>query len=201
MERNQLATAVAENTHFRGLFGVVCGLVMIVSSLGNAGWGPFDHDAVFIVAVAVLGLVALALNRYYNDRFGWSRPTERHHRRMAAAILLGAPAVFLGSMLLSSRASWSLDLPLNTIAISIALFMLMITAATVGIRRHHAVIFGCLLVAGLLPVWDRQGMSGNTGLWMSGVALILAGLLDHRLLVRTFGPAGTVDPEDDRAHA
>lgn len=195
MERKDVTTAVAENSYFRGLFGVLGGMLMILAALGNAAWGPLEHDSAFIAGVVVLGVAALGLTRYYNDRYGRSRPTIRHHRRMAVAMFVGAPAVFLGSLLLSSRASWSLNLPLNTIAISMALIMLMVGAATVGLRLHHLVVFGTLLVAGLLPVWEREGMSGNTGLWMAGIAIIISGLLDHWLLVRRFGPVR----EDDRA--
>lgn len=197
MRPEDMTIAAAENTYFRGLFGVLGGLLLILSSLGNAGWGPFDHDVAFFVGLAALGAAALGLNRYYNEHYGRSRPTIRHHRRMAVAMLVGAPAVFLGSLLLSSRASWSLNLPLNTIAISMALIILMVSAATVGVRMHYVVVFGTLLVAGLLPIWEREGMSGNTGLWMAGVALIVCGLLDHRLLVRKFGPAH----EEDRTGA
>jgi len=197
MKPQDMTIAAAENTYFRGLFGVLGGLLLILSSLGNAGWGPFDHDVAFFAGLAVLGAAALVLNRYYNERYGRSRPTIRHHRRMAVAMFVGAPAVFFGSLLLSSRASWSLNLPLNTIAISMALIILMVSVATVGVRMHYVVVFGTLLVAGLLPIWEREGMSGNTGLWMAGVALIIGGLLDHRLLVRKFGPAR----EEDRAGA
>ncbi|MEV7396009.1 hypothetical protein [Aeromicrobium sp. NPDC092404] len=190
MQHSDVTTAVAENSHFRGLFGVVGGCLLILSALGNSAWGPFEHPAAFVAGVVVLGLAAWGLNSHYNSRYGWSRPTGRHHRRMAVAMFVGAPAIFFGSLLLSSRASWSLDLPLNTIAISMALIMLMVGAATVGVRTHHVVVYGTLLVAGLLPVWEREGMSGNTGLWMAGIALIISGLLDHRLLVRRFGSGG-----------
>ena len=197
MNPHDMKTAAAENSYFRGLFGVLAGLLMVMAALGNAGWGPFEHDIAFFAGLGVLGASALGLNQYYNDRYGRSRPTIRHHRRMAVAMFIGAPAVFAGSLLLSSRASWSLNLPLNTIAISMALIMLMVGAATVGLRMHHVVIFGALLAAGLLPVWDREGMSGNTGLWMAGIALIVSGLLDHRLLTRRFGPVR----EEDHAGA
>jgi hypothetical protein len=193
MERTDMTTAAAENSYFRGFFGVLGGLLLILSALGNAGWGPFDHDMAFFAGLAVLGASAVWVNQYYNDRYGRSRPTIRHHRRMAVAMFAGAPAVFLGSLLLSSRASWSLNLPLNTIAISMALITLMVVAATVTLRPHHLVIFGVLLVAGLLPVWEREGMSGNTGLWMAGIAFVINGLLDHRLLVHRFGPARDED--------
>ena len=54
------------------------------------------------------------------------------------------------------------------------------------LRTYHAIIFGSLVVVGLLPVWDGADPS-NTGLVLIGAAIIATGILDHRLLVRTFG--------------
>jgi len=199
MERKDVESAVAENSQLRGLLGVPLGLVAIVASLGNVQWGPFRHDWAFGLAVLALGVLALGINRYYNARFGHSTPSFQFERKMLVVVVIGAPLVFLGSLLLSSRASWSLDLPVNTTAITMALMLLLVYAATVGIRVHHVVIFGTLLVVGAIPVWERGGMSGNSGLWLAGVAIIISGLLDHRLLVQRFGPARAIESEDDRA--
>jgi hypothetical protein len=122
-----------------------------------------------------------------------------HHAAFIAGVIVGVPLVIVGSMWLSSRASWSLDLPVNTIAITLGLVFLLSVAATVGLRTHHVVVYGGLVVLGAIPVWERGGESGNTGLWISGIAIIVGGLLDHRLLVRRFGPANLED--HDRAAA
>ena len=59
-----------------------------------------------------------------------------------------------------------------------------------GLRTHHLVIFGALLLAGALPVWEGED-SANAGLLLGGVALALTGAFDHRAFLRTFGrPAG-----------
>jgi hypothetical protein len=100
-----------------------------------------------------------------------------------------------GSLLLSSRASWSLDLPVNPTAIGFALVMLVTYGMSVGLKAHHKVVFGALLVAGLIPVWKHAGASGNAGLALAAVAVAAAGILDHRLLVRTFGPPHAPDAE------
>jgi hypothetical protein len=68
--------------------------------------------------------------------------------------------------------------------------MLVYYAAVVGLRPHHRVIWGTLLVAGALPVWTGDDPS-NVGLVLCGVAVILNGLCDHRLLVRSFAVAAT----------
>ncbi len=49
IERNEIETAVAENAQFRGLYGVVGGLLAILAALRNAAWGPFEHQRAFFV--------------------------------------------------------------------------------------------------------------------------------------------------------
>jgi hypothetical protein len=57
------------------------------------------------------------------------------------------------------------------------------------------VIWGALLVAGALPVWTGADPS-NTGLLLSGVALLVSGVFDHRLFLRRFGSPRALDPRD-----
>ena len=44
-------------------------------------------------------------------------------------------------------------------------------------------------------------MSGNAGLALAAVAVAAAGILDHRLLVRTFGPSRGLDAQHNDAPA
>jgi hypothetical protein len=100
-----------------------------------------------------------------------------------------------GSLLLRSRVGWSLDLPVNATAVTLALIMLMTYAIGVGLKAHHVAIWGVLLLAGALPVWTG-GDPSNIGLVMVGVALMVCGVFDHRLLVQTLGPATTMQLQD-----
>jgi hypothetical protein len=97
-----------------------------------------------------------------------------------------------GSLLLRSRADWSLDLPVNPIAVTFAIIMLISYAIGVGLRRHHVVIWGALLVAGAVPLWTGSDPS-NIGLLLAGVALMVDGVFDHRLFVQTFGSPHGLD--------
>ena len=198
MDRKDVDTAVAENTHLRGLFNVVGGMLLILMALLNADWGP-SSPWFFGSAVLVLGLAALAVWRYYNANFGHVTPSSRETRRTFLVGMVGILVMVLGSFLLSSRASWSLDLPVNAIAMGMAVLILLVVAATVRIRTHHVVIYGSLFIAGAIPVWERDGTSGNTGLFLAGIAMIAGGLLDHRLLVKRFGSVTALGEEDDRA--
>jgi hypothetical protein len=188
MERKQLESAAIEYSQLRGLFVVPLGFVFFLAALGNWEWGPLRHDAVFVAGVLAIAATCLPISRFYHEHYGRVTLTMRQQVRAGIAAVLTAPLAFGFSLLLRSRADWSLDLPVNTIAASFALVLLATYAATVGLRTHHVIIAGALLVAGLLPVWTGPDPS-NVGLVLAGAATIAIGIFDHRLLVRTFGPA------------
>jgi hypothetical protein len=195
MKRTQLEAAVAENRHLRGLFALPLSGLMMLAVLGNEAVGPLRHDWVFVACLVLIGAACLPIARYYNEHYGRVTPSSRQRMRALIAIVACVPLVIGGSLLLSSRAAWSLDLPVNPTAISFAFVMFVGYATSVGVRAHHTVIFGLLFVAGLIPVWAHEGMSANAGLALAAVAVAVAGILDHRLLVRTFGPARALDRE------
>jgi hypothetical protein len=190
MDRRHLLSAATDYPYLRGLLAVPAGLLFIVAALGNWEWGPLRHDWAFAVAVVVIGLAVAAVHRYYNEHYGRVTPSTRQQIKAAGAVAVGVALMIGGSMVLRSRASWSLDLPVNAIAASFGLLMLVHYAAVVGARLHHVVIWGSLLVTGLVPVWNGADPS-NIGLVLAGVAVMVNGVFDHRLLVRTFGPATT----------
>ncbi|MEA2194030.1 MAG: hypothetical protein QOG42_464 [Solirubrobacteraceae bacterium] len=201
MERTKLESAAAENSHLRGLFAIPMGGLMMLAALGNWEVGPLRHGWVFVACGLLIALTCLPLARYYNERFGRVTPSKRQQMRAGLAVVICVPIMIGGSLLLSSRASWSLDLPVNPTAISFALVMLVTYAMSVGLKAHHKVVFGVLLVAGLIPAWAHEGMSGNAGLALAAVAVAIAGILDHRLLVQTFGPSHGLDAEHNDVRA
>jgi hypothetical protein len=190
MDRARLQSAALNYPYMRGLLAVPAGALFIVAALGNWEWGPPRHAWVFIAAVAVIGLVVAAVNRYYNEHYGRVTPSNAQQLKAGAATAAGIALMVGGSMLLRSRASWSLDLPVNAVAAMFAALMLVYYAAVVGLRRHHVVIWGALLVAGALPVWNGSDPS-NIGLVLAGVAVMINGAFDHRVLARTLGPPPT----------
>ena len=182
MDRRTLETAAAKYSYLRGLLFIPGGLLGVVAALGNAAVGPFRHDWVFFLAVAVLGVATLLINRYYNDNYGRLRPSSRQQGRATVLVVVAIAVMVGGSMLLNA-----LDLAMNPIAVPFAIVMLLSYGFGVGLKAHHVIIWGALLVAGALPVWTGDDPS-NTGLWLSGVAVMVCGVFDHRLFVRTFGP-------------
>ena len=203
MERKTLETAAANYSYLRGLFYIPLGSLFFLAALGNWEWGPLRHTWVFFGAVLVVGAACLPINRYYNENYGRLTPSTRQQFRAVVATIVSVAVMVGGAFLLRGRAGWSLDLPVNPIAVSFGLLMLAYYAIVVGLRTHHMVIWGSLLVAGLLPVWGGANLSNtsNIGLVLTGVAVIASGIFDHRLLVHTFGSSTGLNPENDDAGA
>jgi hypothetical protein len=195
MQRGNLETAAAAYSYLRGLFGIPLGGLIILAALVN--WGICPLWA-FLVAVMAAGAACLPIARYYNENYGRLSPSTRQQARGAVAAVIGVAVVGGGSLLLRGRADWSLGLPVNAIAVSFALFMLISYAIYIGLRAHHVIIWGTLLVAGALPVWNGAdpGNISNIGLVLAGVAVMVSGVFDHRLFVHTFGSPRALDRED-----
>lgn len=186
MEQGRLRSAAGEYTYLRGLFAVPLGALFVLSALGNESWGPLAHTWAFLACVGAVALACLWVNRFYDESYGRVRLSPRQQGRALVATVAVVLVMLVGSLLLHSEAAWSLDLPVDPIPVCFALGMLIFHAATVGLRRHHVVVFGALLVVGALPVWHDPG---SLGLVLCGIAVAVSGLLDHRLLVRALGPA------------
>ena len=178
--------ATAGLSYLRGLLLIPLGVVLILSALANESVGPFRHDWAFPLALGLAALACMPIARFYREHYGRMSPSARQQAREAVALAAAVAVMLFGALLLRSRADWSLDLPVNAIAVAFAAVMLVSYAAGPGIRPHHLAIWGTLFVAGAVPLWDG-GDPSNAGLVMAGVAVIASGALDHRLLVRTFG--------------
>ena len=187
MDHTQLRSAAAEYPYLRGLISVPAGALFIVAALGNTGWGPFATIGCSC-SRCWRSVPPAAVNRFYNEHYGRVTPSTRQQVKAAAVTVAGVVLMVGLSTLLRSRASWSLDLPVNPIPAVFGALMLAYSAAVAGLRPHHLVIWGALIVAGLLPVWDGADPS-NVGLVMCGVAVMVNGVFDHLQIVRTLGPA------------
>ena len=113
-------------------------------------------------------------------------PTASRELRTIAAAGAGVAIVFGGALLLQSRASWSLDLSVNAIAVAFPIAFVAMYAIGGALRTHHLVIWGAVLVAGVLPIWAGPPDAGNVALVMCGAASILSGVLDHLAFMRMF---------------
>jgi hypothetical protein len=195
MQRRELETAAANYTYLRGLLYIPLGGLFVLAALGNWKVGPLRHNWVFLLVALALAAVAAAVNRYYNEVYGRLTPSTAQQVRAGIGLVLAVALMLGGATLLRSQASWSLDLPVNPIPVCFAVVMLVSYAIGVGLRAHHVIIWGALLVAGALPVWNGPDPS-NIGLLLCGAAVIVCGVFDHRLFVHTFGPPRAIDYEN-----
>ena len=187
MERKQLERTAATYAHLRGALAIPAGLLFIVAALGNWRVGPFRHDWVFLACLLAIGGAYVLVARAYQRHYGRVSPSAEQQVRGAVVLALGVAVVFGGSLLLRSRAGFSLDLPVNPIAVTFAVMMLAAYAIGGALRPHHGAVYGALLVAGALPVWGGEDPS-NVGLVLCGAAVITCGALDHLAFTRMFGP-------------
>jgi 4-hydroxybenzoate polyprenyltransferase len=195
MQRRELETAAANYSYLRGLLYLPVGGLLVLAALGNWQVGPFRHAWLFLLVALAIAAVGVAINRYYNEVYGRLTPSTAQQVRASIGLVLAVALRRGGATLLRSHASWSLDLPVNAIAVCFALVMLVTYAIGVGLKTHHVVIWGTVLVAGALPVWDGAD-PGNIGLLLAAVGVMLTGVFDHRLFVKTFGPPRVIDYEN-----
>ena len=187
MDRRQLESAGANYplVHVQGLYAVPAGLLWFVIGLSN-----LDHERLAgwsLAAAAVLCLGAVAgVSLYYRQRYGKVTPTRSRQVRYNVALAAGF-VVFVGADQLARTIFGRPPTePISSMLAAWALGSLVFYAIGSGLRSHHLVIWGAAVVAGLLPVWgvgvDRDAMAA----FPIGLATILSGLFDHRLLVATF---------------
>ena len=198
MDRKKLESAAATYPYLRGLLSIPVGVLFILAALTNVEWGPLRHLWVFGVSILVVGAAYVRIARYYNENYGRVTLSTRAQVRAAVATIISAVVVAGGVQM-----DWSLDLPVNGTASSFALIMLALYAVSVGLTAHHMIIWGSLLVAGLIPVWGDMGPDNkvNVGLLLTGVAAIATGIFDHGALKRTFGPSKGLNLENGNVGA
>jgi hypothetical protein len=175
MDRRDLESAAATYAHMRGLLMLPAGALLVVSALANAGVLPVWA---FPAALVPAAIACLALLRHYRAHYGHASHTGQ--TRDVVAVVVAAFAVVASAVLFG-------ELPVNTVAIGFGIGMLGSYAITPGLRVHHVVIWGGLLLAGAVPLWNGADPE-NAGLVLAGAAVAISGLLDHRVFTDRFGP-------------
>lgn len=191
MERKQLEAAAAANHYLRGLLAMPLGVLLIAFALGNMEWGPFRHLWVVPVLLVLTGAAYLLITQYYNDNYGRVVLKKGQARTVAGTVV--AIAVLVAVPMSVQALEW----PLNGLGAAWGAVALGYYAVNVGLRPRHVAIWGSVLVASLAPVWGdpRTTDAPNVGLLLVGLACVVTGVLDHRILVGTFG-SGDLDAAD-----
>src|SRR6478735_5320942 len=126
MERRELESAAAKHTYLRGLFGIPLGLLLLIAALGNWAVGPFAEPWFFLLAVLAVFAGTLPIVRHYEEHYGRLSPSTHQQLKGFAAVVAAVGVMVLGAYALH-------DLPVNAIAVSFSLVMLLSYAMGPGL--------------------------------------------------------------------
>jgi hypothetical protein len=195
MDRAKLEAASARYPYLRGLLFVPIGVWFLIAGVVFLWVPEMSWLTLFAGVLAVAAY--LLIGRYYKANYGKETPPDKNVVRDVVATVAGVVLLIALSVLDSI-----FDLPISAYAAAFALVMLIYGAMVVGLETYHWVIWGGLLLAGIAPIWGAAGDSDVQASFLPiGVATIAAGLLDHRLLVRTYGSPAGLDLENSNAGA
>jgi hypothetical protein len=175
------------------------GFLILFTGLSNLQERPAGPVllAIFGGAVLLSWLASRRIARYYREHYGEVKPTRSRKVRYAIALGAWVAVLFVGG---SKFLFWSLDSPMCVYASAFALATLAYYAISVGLRAHHLVIWGSIFVAGLLPIWGGLGPDRDAlAMFPLGLALIVSGIFDQRLLARTFRSSRNLELENSGA--
>ena len=135
MDHGQLRSAAAEYPYLRGLIAVPAGAAVHHRRARQHRVGPVRAPGCSSLALLVIGAASWGITRFYNEHYGRVTPSTRQQVKAAAVTVAGVMAMVGLSLLLRSRASWSLDLPVNPIPAVFGALMLAYSAAVAGCAR------------------------------------------------------------------
>jgi hypothetical protein len=201
MERKVLIAAAANYPYLQGLWVLPLGFMLILAGLSNLQRRPEEPWMSVILAggLVLCGAAIVRIARYYRQNYGEVTPTRSRQVRHAVAVGAWLAVLFVvgGKFLF-----WSPDSPVCVYAAAFSLATLVYYAILTGLRTHHLVIWGSLLAVGLLPIWGGLGPDRDAiAMFPLGVALMVSGLLDQRLLMRAFGSTQHQNPGSSHAAA
>jgi hypothetical protein len=186
MERRHLESAAANYPYLQGLWTIPLGIGIIVAGISNLQSRPTGFGAMVLIlgGLAIAGAACLMIGRYYRDHYGSVTPTRDRTIRQGLALGAWIVVLFVGA---NQALFWSPDGPQCIYASAFALATLAYYAILVGLRPHHLVIWGAVFVAGLLPIWGGLGVDRDPlAMIPLGLAAMVSGLLDQRVLARSF---------------
>ncbi|MEO8570912.1 MAG: hypothetical protein ABI553_04360 [Chloroflexota bacterium] len=198
MQRRHLESTAANYPYLQGLWIIPLGIGMIVAGVSNLENAPSGvlMLGIIVAALAFAGGLSLVIGRYYRQHYGSVTPTRDRYVRQFIALGAWIAILFIGA---NQFLLWSPDGPRCIYASAFALATLAYYAILVGLRLHHVVLWGAVFVAGLLPIWGGLGADRDAlAMVPLGLVLMASGVLDQRLLARSFGPSTGARLEEAR---
>lgn len=186
MARDRIAFVTAHYYQLQGLRLIPLGLYLVAlaaSGLGWLSWLPGDPSraparwlgAIFCAALAA----ALITTVWYRHRYGALAPFGRHSRN--AWIVLSGGA-FLAAALFDRHANG----PIALAPFSIAAALVLVVRADGWLRAHFLIAAAPWFLAAWIPALHHDGTSRLVSYALAGgIALLVCGYGDHRLIART----------------
>jgi hypothetical protein len=202
MDRRQLESAGTSYpyTHIQGLYGIPFSLVMALigaSNLTNPPWSPWVLGGGVLLCLASFGAVTL----YYQRNFGRVIPLRSRQLRCLIAAVTGFAVYVASDQLARGALGRPPEQPVSITMATWALGMLVFYAIGTGLSVHRIVIWVAVVVAGCLPIWGLDQNRDAIAYFPLGAAILVSGLFDHYLLVRTFRSYQDLNLEDTNAGA
>ena len=173
---------------WHSLYAIPFGLFTMQIGLGKLGLSPLGPWN-FLAGLAAFVALSYGVGRYYKRSLGTVTPTARTATRMTIAVGVWLTVFVAGLHAGRALGEGPPEGAANAQAVAWGVAMLAFHAIGTGLRAHHVVVWGVVIVAGLLPVWARPPAGDAASLLLMGGAVALTGALDHRLLVRTLARA------------
>lgn len=190
--------------HFRelqGLRALPLGLLGVSVAAWRMGWllpqgaWALRSEVWFFVGLSAVGLITLALNRWYEERYGQVEPLPVN----------GEAKVFIGLLMAMTVGSSVHELlpgvvPVRVDAVIAATAFLWLAHCSGWRRRHFVVVAAGFLC---LSLWDRAGLPPEH--WLAardftwGLALLVGGIGDHLLLRQVLTPLDADEPQKAEA--
>jgi hypothetical protein len=188
---------VVENYYpLQGLIRVPYGTAMLMLGMMRLKWLPKpewigDNADAFNLGLVIAAVLYALGQFYYRHTFGNVQPLPGIQKRF----LLGALVVFAalaGAIIIDSN----MHLPVLVFGLVLAGLLLVYSWPRRKYAMHYLLMAPIAAAVSLLPLFGAvsQDQYSGIGLTVWGLTILVGGILDHLLLVRTLKPAReTVD--------
>lgn len=185
----RLASTTRNFWHLQGLHGVAIGMALIIASILEltgvvTGWHINTAFSLLISFTVIV--VSPMVRRYYSKRFGTVIPPAKQDRRWRViSVLAGA---VLGAVMILDGTGPLRGLPFVPFGVACGLLLLLWGFSP----RRHYIVLGLLVIGfSLLPAFHlvvRQQVRHGGVLLLVGLVLMLGGVIDHGILLRSLPP-------------
>lgn len=189
-ENNNDAPAPSRAVAVAREYDALMGLTSVVMGAGFLMASIIDPPAVWIALGSAFGAMC---PEWYYRRFGFTRPRPR--RVVWSSVGVGVVlAAVLVAFVLDRWLAPPVVLSLLAVAAGLGAGQFLMLHR-VGLTPVHWAVYAALVVAAFAPMVGvaNKGLFTPFVLAVTGAALVVLGLIDHRRLVRAMGPAASVD--------